>query len=69
MCISMWHPEVGMAKNLLCALHADTLAPPSFKYLSTPLVCLNKFYINDLPLVAGKPKYFKISLDAPGRGR
>ena len=28
MCISMWHPEVGMAKNLLRALHADTLAPP-----------------------------------------
>ena len=22
MCINMWHPEVGMAKNLLCTLHA-----------------------------------------------
>ena len=28
MCINMWHPEVGTAKNLLHALRADTLAPP-----------------------------------------
>ena len=28
MCINIWQPEVGMAKNLLHTLHTDTLAPP-----------------------------------------